>query len=122
MSEGTPKATGQRWVKSIIPFKVADGTSGPAIPLYAHSLGLSLSQIGFMEAGFSLASIIGGFLWGRASDELRKRKAFLLLGFGGIAVVLFLLVYATTPAQLTALRVLHGFFLAAFVSVSGALL
>ncbi|MEE9181879.1 MAG: MFS transporter [candidate division NC10 bacterium] len=122
MGEGTPRATGQRWVKSIIPFKVADGTSGPVIPLYAHSLGLSLSQIGFMEAGFSLASIIGGFLWGRASDELRKRKAFLLLGFGGIAVVLLLLAFATTPAQLTALRVLHGFFLAAFVSVSVALL
>ncbi len=96
--------------------------SGPAIPLYAYSLGLSLSQIGFMEAGFSFASIIGGFLWGRASDELRKRKAFLLLGFAGIAVVLALLAFATTPAQLTALRILHGFFLAAFVSVSGALL
>lgn len=122
MGEGTPRATGQRWVKSTIPFKVADGTSGPVIPLYAHSLGLSLSQIGFMEAGFSLASIIGGFLWGRASDELQKRKAFLLLGFGGIAVVLLLLVFATTPAQLMALRILHGFFLAAFVSVSGALL
>ncbi len=122
LGEGEKREPDQRWVRSTIPFKVADGTSGPVIPLYAHTLGLSLSQIGFMEAGFSLASILGGFLWGRASDELRKRKAFLLLGFGGVALVLLFLSFATTPAQLTALRVLHGFFLAAFVSVSGALL
>ncbi len=113
---------GQRWVSSTIPFKLADGASGPAIPLYAHTVGLSLSQIGFMEAAFSLASIVGGFVWGRASDELRKRKAFLLLGFGGSALVLMLFTFATTAFELTILRALYGLFVAAFVSISGALL
>lgn len=112
---------GLKWVNSTIPFRVGDGTSGPAIPVMAYQIGMSVSQIGLMEAGFSVSSIIGGFLWGRLSDELKRRKAFILLSFAGTALVLLLFALSSDAFQFMALRALHGFIIAAFVAVTGAL-
>lgn len=112
----------QRWVNSTIPFKLGDGASGPLVPVLAANIGMSLSQIGFMEAAFNLSSLAGGILWGKVSDALQKRKAIILLSFAGTSIVLLLFALAPGVAEFAALRALHGFLLAAFVAVSGALL
>lgn len=112
----------QGWLRATIPFKVGEGASGPMVPLLAHGLGASLAHVGLMEALFSLMAMVGSFLWGRASDRARRRRAFILLGFGGTGLALLLMALATSVPQLTAFRALHGFLLAAFVAVSGALL
>ncbi len=114
--------TDQKWVNSTIPFKLGDGASGPLVPVLAQNIGMSLSQIGLMEASFNLSSLMGGLLWGKASDVLRKRKAIIVLSFAATSLVLFLFAMSQNALEYVALRALHGFILAAFVAVSGALL
>ncbi len=121
-TNGNPGTSGQSWVNSTIPFKVGEGTSGPMVPLLAQSVGSSLSQVGLMEAIFSLSAMVGSFIWGRASDGLQRRRAFILIGFAGTAIALVMMGLSTSFTEIMAFRALHGFLIAAYVAVAGALL
>lgn len=110
------------WIPAFFPIKVAEGAVGPLIPVYAAVLGATASLIGVMEFAFSAAAMLGAFVWGRTSDELGKRKPFIVLGLAWTGVFLGGIAFARGGFDLVFLRAGMGFFMAAFVTVSGALL
>lgn len=118
-----PKTSSETsWIKALLPFKMAEGAATPAIPLVGAMLGGSALAIGFMEFLFSMFTMLGGYVWGRTSDETRKRKAFLVLAlFLGAGSVVGIGL-APHFGALMGWRALMGFALAGIMSVGGALI
>ncbi len=101
---------------------MAEGAAAPALPLVGALLGGSALAIGFMEFLFSMFTMLGGYVWGRTSDQTRKRKAFLVLSlFLGAGSVIGIGMAPHFEA-LVAWRALMGFALAGIMSVGGALI
>src|SRR5688572_25624321 len=78
-----------------------------ALPLYALSLGMSLSQVGMLVSvrlavGLALSPVAG---W--AADYL-GRKRLLVWGLAARSAVALLFVVAAAPWQLFATRAVHG--------------
>jgi MFS family permease len=76
-----------RWFYSFIPFKVATGGAAPLIPLLTMNVGGGPADVGIVNAVGSTFSMVGGLFWGKLSDRLNRRKAFLLAGFLGTAIM-----------------------------------
>lgn len=127
---GTSRPTGDeredrprlRWPMAFLPEKVGEGLIGPLLPIYAATfVGASAAKIGLMEASFQALAVLGAFAWSRTSDEVSKRKAFIVLGFIGAAISLVGMAFAESFWALFAWRAVFGFMAAAYGAIGGAL-
>jgi MFS family permease len=84
--------TDDRWYSSFFPFNVAGGSTSPMIPLFVtEALKGTVAQVGLVSAISSIASVPANIIWGNLSDTTKKRKIFVLIGFFGLALALFLM-------------------------------
>ncbi|MQY67321.1 MAG: MFS transporter [Dehalococcoidia bacterium] len=79
----------------------------PLLPIYADQLGASALEIGFINAGFSLALLAALPIMGRLSDR-SGRKVFLCSGLAVLTVASLGFIWAQTPLQLIIVRVFQG--------------
>lgn len=128
--DGTSRSTGDepdsrprlRWPMAFLPEKMGEGLIGPLLPIYAATfVGASATKIGLMEASFQALAVLGALTWGRTSDEVAKRKAFIVLGFVGAAISLVGMAFAESFWALFAWRGVFGFMAAAYGAIGGAL-
>lgn len=120
-ASGTRK-TPSGWPYAFLPMRMAEGLTGPILPVYAITFaGASAMRIGLMEASFQLLAVLGAFVWGRSSDQVAKRKAFILLGFAGGAVSLLGMAFARSFWVLFAWRSVFGLMSMAYGAAAGAL-
>lgn len=106
-----------RWFYSFIPFKVATGGAAPLIPLLTMNVGGGPADVGIVNAVGSTFSMLGGLFWGKLSDRLNRRKAFLLLGFLGTAVITMAFALTRTVHQVIAINAAYTFFIAATIPI-----
>ncbi len=79
----------------------------PLLPIYADQMGASALEIGFINAGFSLALLAALPIMGRLSDR-SGRKVFLCSGLALLTVASLGFIWAQTPLQLIIVRVFQG--------------
>ncbi len=91
---------------SFISFMAA-GLIGPVNSLYMESLGANYVAIGLLATTASYTTLFS-YLWGRASDLIGQRKAFLTLGMLTTAVSYGLIALAPNYIYLFPLRILSG--------------
>ncbi|MFA5772345.1 MAG: MFS transporter [Thermoplasmata archaeon] len=111
-----------KWEYSFFPNAAASGVTSPVIPLFiTDTLGGTVAQVGTAVSLSSLASIPAYVLWGELSDRWKHRKFFIILGFLGVAVSLFLMSRANTIEAFILLVMFLGFIGAASAPVSNIL-
>ena len=94
---GRDRGKEERWYYSFLPNNMAGGATSPLIPLFVTEvLGGPLTQVGLVSAFSSLASVPSNIIWGNLSDMVRRRRVFILIGFGGLALTLLMMGLATT--------------------------
>lgn len=79
----------------------------PLLPIYADQLGASALEIGFINAGFSLALLVALPIMGKLSDR-SGRKVFLCSGLALLTVASLGFIWAQNPIQLIIVRVFQG--------------
>ena len=79
----------------------------PLLPIYADQLGASALEIGFINAGFSLALLVALPIMGRLSDR-SGRKVFLCAGLVILTIASLGFIWAQNPLQLIIVRVFQG--------------
>ncbi|MDA8216815.1 MAG: MFS transporter, partial [Dehalococcoidales bacterium] len=92
----------------------------PALPLFAHDLGASEADIGFIAAASTVVGILVSLPAGSLSDLYGRRWVILAAGFV-FATAPFLYLLVQEPWQLVAVRVYHGLATAIFGPVAMAL-
>ncbi|MCC6165737.1 MAG: MFS transporter [Caldilineaceae bacterium] len=101
---------------------VAVGVSSPLLTLFLESLGASYIQISLVLTSFVLTLLGCNYLWGRLSDRLGRRKPFVVAGLLGLALVYAWLGHVPTLAAAWATRLLEGAALAAYTTLSLAMM
>jgi len=101
---------------------MSSGITGPISSLYTASLGASYVAIGFLGTVTSLTRILSSYVWGRASDHLEQRRAFLVLSLAALAVCYGLTTVVPSYEYLFPLRVLGAVAHAAYSVASLALM
>jgi MFS family permease len=107
---------GNSFLIIVIPLYIADDVvGGPTFGL-AESMviGIILSLFGFLNSSFQP-------LTGRLSDRTRRRKTFILVGLGGLAITNVAYVFAQTYVTLLIIRGLQGVSVAFIIPASIAL-
>ncbi len=78
------------------------------IPILAHNLGATGTQIGIIGAVYGAALFISTYIFSRAADSYPPKK-LLYAGFISATVTFFLQVFAYDPLSLAIIRALAGF-------------
>lgn len=78
------------------------------LPVYAQSLGASLSLVGLVVAGYGLIQFLLRIPLGMASDRLTRRKPFALAGFALVVASCLGLAWSPRAEWLVFFRVLAG--------------
>lgn len=86
------------------------------IPILAHNLGASGTQIGIIGAVYGAALFISTYIFSRAADAFPP-KTLLYAGFTTSAVTFFLQVFAHSPLSLAIIRALAGFSIGIYPAV-----
>lgn len=115
-------AASDKWYYCYLPNGIANGATSLLIPLFAKELGASVGQVGIIAAASSLASIPAFMLWGHLSDRMKKRKPFVVLGFLGMALTLFLMGISAGVNDYYLSNLLFGFLVAASAPVATVLM
>ncbi|NKE36825.1 MFS transporter [Natronococcus sp. JC468] len=107
---------GNSFLIIVIPLYIADDVvGGPTFGLgESMIIGVILSLFGFLNSSFQP-------LTGRLSDRTRRRKTFILVGLGGLALTNLAYVFADTYVSLLAIRGLQGVSVAFIIPASVAL-
>jgi MFS family permease len=92
-----------------------------ALPFYALQLGMSYAEIGVLAALRLVAAIAFKPIMGAAADRFGKKRVY-VWSIAGRAIVGVGLAFASTPAALYAVRILHGVTTAARDPVSAFLI
>jgi len=100
---------------------MSSGITGPVSSLYAESLGASYASIGLLGTVASVSTIFFGYLWGRTSDLVGRRKVFLVVGLAATALNDGLIAIVPSYAYLYPLRLLGGIAMSAYATSSLAL-
>ena len=100
----------------------AIGFSSPMMTLYLESLGAGYAQISIILTSYTATALVFNYAWGRISDVAGKRKAFLVLGLGGMALANLLLSAVPSVQMAWLVRILEGASMAAYGTVSLALM
>ncbi len=121
-SRSTTRAPdGARSERYFLAFGLANAAQGGAsllTPLFiALALGGGPKDVGLVASLSSLAGVLAGLFWGRWSDRLGRRKPFVLLGFGGLALGFFALAGVPGLGALLAVHVALTFLWVAAASV-----
>jgi DHA1 family multidrug resistance protein-like MFS transporter len=91
----------------------------PVLPLFAHALGASPTEIGWIVIASTIPGILVSFPAGALSDFLGKRRV-LLVSLVVFATAPFLYLFVSNAWQLMAVRFYHGFATAIFGTVASA--
>ncbi len=86
------------------------------IPILAHNLGASGTQIGIIGAVYGTALFISTYVFSRAADSYPP-KTLLYAGFISASVTFFLQVFAHDPLSLAVIRALAGFSIGIYPAV-----
>lgn len=78
------------------------------IPVIAHELGASGTEIGIIGAAYGAALFLSTYIFSRASESISP-KTVLFAGFLSAAVTFFLQIFATSPFTLGMIRAFAGF-------------
>jgi MFS family permease len=98
-----------RWFYSYLPNNVSGGGTQPLIPIFVtEGLGGSVAQVGIVTAASSAASVPSSIAWGEASDRLRRRRLFIMLGFIGMGVSFILMALAQNVEQYLLANIVMG--------------
>lgn len=110
------------WLTVFVPVNAATSGFGVALPLLIL-LSLHGSWVDVALAGtlFNIAVIVASMLWGYLSDRFPKRRLFLLINFGGFALVYLALAVTTSLPLLLGLYAVVGFLAPAGTSASNLL-
>ncbi len=90
----------ERWYYSFLPNNMSGGSTSPLItPLFVtEALGGTVAQVGLVSAISSAASVPSNILWGNLSDTMKKRRLFVFIGFGGMALAMLLMAFSASVA------------------------
>ncbi len=83
------------------------GIISPILPIYAQSLGATLTQVGLLSSGWSISRLVFTAPIGRLSDR-KGRKRIVVAGLLVYAVVSLLYSIAWNFTSLLTIRLLHG--------------
>lgn len=98
-----------KWYSSFLPNGLAGGSTSPLIPLFVtEGLGGTVAQVGIISSASSVASVPSSIIWSNLSDRLHIRKFFIILGFFGMAISLFLMGISTSIKQYFSANLLMG--------------
>jgi MFS family permease len=101
---------------------MSTGVTGPLSSLYAESLGADYVAIGLLGTVRSLAAIVFGYAWGRASDLWGQRKGFLAGSLAALSLSYVLIALVHSYQWLYPLRVLGALAQAGYGTASLALM
>ncbi|HDM05921.1 MAG TPA: MFS transporter [Candidatus Aenigmarchaeota archaeon] len=82
-----------KWVNSIIPFKIVSAIFSPLIVLLTISLGGGASEVSFVFSSLTFGSLLGSLIWGNISFRTAHRRRIFILGFFGLTLSTFLLLF-----------------------------
>jgi MFS family permease len=117
------RAAVPRWFYAFVPVNIANGATSPLIPLYmVLALHASVLEVGLVFFFTSLAAVPGCVFWGRISDRLRRRRAFVLVGLASFGVTLPLMAVTDSLAVYLAANAALGFLQAAGAATSAVLI
>lgn len=97
------------------------GIVSPFLPLYAEQLGASNTEIGLVQAAFSITGIFTLLFVGKLSDRF-GRKPFLLAGLAILGFSSIGMVYTSAPWQLIGMRLIQGLGASAHMPIAQAYL
>ncbi len=107
------------WYLAYIFSNMSAGLLTPMIPLF---ISLYFRQnvvfVGIASSLSSLSSVVALILWGNISDNVKKRKIFILIGFMGSFLSLFFIMFTTNILDYIGILVVYQFFAMASVPVS----
>ncbi len=116
-------AAAPRWFYAFGPVNIANGATAPLIPLYmVLVLHASVLDVGLVFFFSSLAAVPGAIFWGRLSDRLRRRRAFVLIGLASFALTLPVMALTDSLAVYLAANAALGFLQAAGAATSSVLI
>lgn len=102
---------------------MAGGGTYPLIPLFVTQiLNGTVAQVGLINAVTSAASVPSNILWGNLSDTVRRRRLFVLLGFGAWALALLMMSLSTDIMTYILANFLLGFLGSAAVPIGTVLI
>ncbi len=119
---GHSSPSNQRWFYAYLPNGMAGGATSPLIPLFTRVLGGSVADVGAVAAASSIASVPAFMAWGGLSDRLHRRKVFVLIGFFGLALSLFLMGISRNVGDFYLVNLLAGVLGAASAPVGTVLI
>jgi len=120
---GLTSIKADKWYYSYLPNGIAGGAISPLIPLFVtQGLGGSVGHVGLVASASSIASVPSHIFWGSLSDSMKRRKIFVMIGFFGMALSLFLMSIASDIGQYYIANVLLGLLAAASAPVGTVLL
>ncbi len=94
--DGLNDRSDDQWYYSFLPYNMAGGSTSPLIPLFiTEALRGTLADVGMVSAIASAASVPANIMWGNLSDTIKRRRLFVLLGFSGLALALFMMGVST---------------------------
>ena len=101
---------------------MAQGATSTLIPIFVvQEMRGGVAEVGILASATSLVSVPGFILWGHLSDSSKKRKGFILLGYFGMALSLFLMGIARTLPEFYVANLLFGGLAAASGPVAAVL-
>lgn len=103
------KGRDDKWYFSFLPYNMAGGSTSPLIPLFiTEGLAGTVGHVGLLSAATSLASVPSHILWGDLSDTAKRRRIFVLIGFGGMALALLMMGASINFSQFLIANILLG--------------
>jgi MFS family permease len=112
-----------RWFYSFFITNIPNGGTAPLIPLFVVvALSGNVVQVGLVTAATSIASIPAYIIWGNLSDHLHLRKLFVIEGFAGLAISMFVMALSLNFATFFAANFILGLLYTASAPAGTALL
>ena len=112
-----------RWFYSFFITNIPNGGTAPLIPLFVViAFYGNVVQVGLVTAATSIASIPAYIIWGNLSDHLHLRKLFVIEGFAGLAISLFIMAMSLNFATFFAANFILGLLYTASAPAGTALL
>ncbi|MFW6359901.1 MAG: MFS transporter [Chroococcales cyanobacterium] len=110
------------WFFAFVPQKIVESLLIILLPLFiVQAVGGNVAQVGEVHALTALAGMGGSILWGNLSDSIGCRRPFLIVGLTGLALCTFAIGTAENVNTVLLFSPLAGFFMAAIVPVTSAL-
>ena len=112
----------EKWYYSFFPYNISGGSTSPLIPLFiTNGLRGTVADVGLITAVTSMAAVPANIIWGNLSDTLHRRKPFVLMGFVGMALALFMMGISTNVPSYLIANFLFGLLGAAIAPVGTVL-